>query len=93
MSLDETLENLGVSRQQWNDALRQNFEALQQAVDEGSAEHPLRTIKDYPDVPDGAKALGCRNCRTGDRMRHPELGLVYCASCPVTLRREARGIE
>lgn len=35
------------------------------------------------DVPKGAKDLGCRNCRVGDRHRHPHLGLVYCAVCPV----------
>ena len=51
--------------------------------------HPLKTLDTYPDVPEGAKKIGCRNCTTGDRLQHPELGLVYCATCPVTRRREA----
>lgn len=42
-------------------------------------------------VPLGALKLGCRNCRVGDRQRHPQIGMVYCASCPVTLRRMAKG--
>jgi hypothetical protein len=43
------------------------------------------------DVPAGARALGCCNCRQGDRARHPEIGLVYCWNCPVNLRRRERG--
>lgn len=39
-------------------------------------------------LPVGARNLGCRDCRIGDRTRHPELGVVYCASCPVTLRQQ-----
>jgi hypothetical protein len=53
--------------------------------------HPCQTLKDYPDVPLGAKKLGCFNCRTGDRMNFPQLGLVYCSACPVTRRRMAMG--
>lgn len=42
-------------------------------------------------MPLGAKKLGCFNCRTGDRMNFPQLGLVYCSACPVTRRRMAMG--
>jgi hypothetical protein len=45
------------------------------------------------DVPAGAKKLGCRNCRVGDRQRHPQLGMLYCDSCPVINRMRRRGIN
>jgi hypothetical protein len=61
-----------------------------------TVEHELRRrtrLREYvaekkangePCVPLNALLLGCSNCRQGDRARHPELGLVYCAVCPVT---------
>lgn len=57
-----------------------------------------RAARGEPHYPAGALKLGCGGCRPGDMARHPELGVAYCAVCPVTRRKHraearARGLS
>lgn len=54
--------------------------------------HAERTERgENPGVPVGALKLGCGNCRIRDMQHHPELGVLYCAVCPITWRRRQKG--